>query len=107
MKTTILSIAAAAAITLGAAGAATAASPTGNAGLFEGGSAAPVQLANHRGFRGRRHLGGRYGRGVNRRVRCRRLYYRGFVLGDLFARRMFNRFCTYRHGYRYRFNHNY
>ena len=42
-----------------------------------------------------------------RRFRCRRLYYRGFVLGDWRARRMFNRFCTYRFGYRYRYGHSY
>jgi len=43
MKTTILSIAAAAAITLGAAGAATAGTTTSTAGLFEGGETAKTQ----------------------------------------------------------------
>jgi len=101
MKTTILSIAAAAAITIGAAGTATAAPSAGSAGLFEGASAAKVQLVHHRHRRLRRHRGHGYGRGFAQRPRCRRLYYRGYVQGDPFARRLFNRFCTYRFGYRY------
>jgi len=92
MKTTILSIAAAAALTLGTAGAASAAGTVANPGLFEGG-AAKVQTVNHWGH-GNGHQFGQ-------RLRCRRLYYRGYVLGDPFARRLFNRFCTYRFGYRY------
>jgi len=101
MKTIILSIAAASAITLGAAGAATAAPSAGHAGLFEGGSAAKVQLVHHRDRRFHRHWHHGYGHGYGHRVRCRRLYYRGYVQGDPFARRLFNRFCTYRFGYRY------
>jgi hypothetical protein len=97
MKTTILSIAAAAAITLGTAGAASAAGTVANPSLFEGG-AAKVETVH---YRGRRHFHRGYGHGVRHRVRCRRLYYRGYVLGHWHARRMFNRFCTYRYGYRY------
>jgi hypothetical protein len=94
MKTTILSVAAAAAITLASAGAATAAAPVAKPGLFEGG-AAKVQTVDYR-YWGRGH-----GRRFGHRRRCRRLYYRGYVQGDPFARRLFNRFCTYRFGYRY------
>jgi hypothetical protein len=98
MKTTILSIAAASVITLASAGAATAAGPVANPGLFDGGSAAKVETVH---YRGGRHFHRGHGRGIRHRVRCRRLYYRGYVLGHPFARRMFNRFCTYRFGYRY------
>jgi len=98
MKTTILSIAAAAAITLGTAGAATAAGPVANLGLFDGGSASKVETVH---YRGGRHFHRGHGRGIGHRVRCRRLYYRGYRLGDPFARRLFNRFCTFRYGYRY------
>jgi len=89
MKTTILSIAAAAAITLGTAGAASAA-PAANAGLFEGSNAAQTQTVYH---------GGGYGwhRGHGRRRFCRRLYYKGFVLGNPFARRLYYRLCRRHH----------
>jgi len=100
MKTTILSIAAAAAITLGTAGAASAASSAANAGLFEGGQAAQTQQVHYTGWR-HRHFGGRRWR--HRRL-CRRLYYKGFVLGNPFARRAYYRICRYRrpfYGYRY------
>jgi len=46
MKTTILSIAAASAITLASAGAATAAGPVANPGLFDGGSTAMVETVH-------------------------------------------------------------
>jgi len=83
MKTTILSIAAAAAITLGTAGAAGAAVPAAKSGLFEG-AGVNVQTVRH-GHRRYR----------NRRM-CRRLYYRGFVLGHWKARRAYYRICRYR-----------
>ena len=100
MKTIILSIAAAAAITVGAAGAASAATPAANAGLFEGAQAGQTQTVHFRGWR-HRHIGGRNWR--HRRM-CRRLYYKGFVLGNPFARRLFYRLCRYRrpfYGYGY------
>ena len=93
MKTTILSIAAAAAITLGTAGAASAAvsaAPAANAGgLFEGAGAAKVQTVHYRG-RHWRHRNWRH------RRMCRRLRYRGFVLGHWRARRAYYRLCRYR-----------
>jgi hypothetical protein len=98
MKTTILSIAAAAAITLGTAGAATAATPTVNAGLFEGAETAKTQTVRHRGY------GYRYGYGYRHRRMCRRLRYRGFVLGDWRARRLYYRLCRYRRPY-YRYGY--
>ena len=94
MKTTILSIAAAAAITLGTAGAASAASPAANAGLFEGGETAQTQQIRHRG--GWRHRHGWNHRRYRYRRMCRRLYYKGFVLGNPFARRAFYRLCRHR-----------
>jgi hypothetical protein len=83
MKTTILGIAAAAALTLGTAGAASAAAPAPKAGLFEGVGVVKVQPVyfGHRHWRHRRM--------------CRRLYYRGFVLGHWRARRAFYRLCTH------------
>lgn len=98
MKTTILSIAAAAAITLGTAGAASAAPSAANAGLFDGANAAQTQTVRWR--HGHRH-GWRYNRIRYRRM-CRRLYYKGFVLGNPFARRAFYRLCRHRRPfYRY------
>jgi len=87
MKATILSIAAAAAITLGTAGGASAAVPAAKAGLFEGAGAAKMQTVHHR-HRFWRH-----------RRMCRRLYYRGFVLGHWHARRAYYRLCRYRGWY--------
>lgn len=85
MKTTILSIAAAAAITLGTAGAASAAVPAAKAGGFFEGAGAKVETVHYRHRRFRRHR------------MCRRLYYRGFVLGHWHARRAYFRLCTHRH----------
>ena len=105
MKTTILSIATAAAITLGAAGAATAGVSAANAGLFAGVETAQTQTVSHRGY----GYGYGYGRYRNRRM-CRRLRYRAFVLGSWRARRLYNRLCryrrpVYRYGYNYGFGH--
>jgi len=86
MKATILSIAAAAAITLGTAGGASAAVPAAKAGLFEGAGAAKVQTVHFGGHHHWRH-----------RRMCRRLYYRGFVLGHWHARRAYFRLCTHRY----------
>ncbi len=91
MKTTILSIATAAAITLGAAGAATAGVSAANTSLFEGVETAKTQTVSHRGY----GYGYGYGRYRNRRM-CRRLRYRAFVLGSWRARRLYNRLCRYR-----------
>jgi poly(3-hydroxybutyrate) depolymerase len=91
MKTTILSIAAAAAITLGTAGAASAATPAANAGLFDGASAAKTQQVYYGGGWGWRH------RHYRHRRMCRRLYYKGFVRGNPFARRLFYRLCRRHH----------
>jgi len=91
MKKIVLSIAAAAAITLGAAGAATAAVPAANAGLFEGAGATKVQQVHHRRWR--------HGPRWRHRRMCRRLRYRGFVLGHWRARRAYYRLCRYRRPY--------
>jgi len=102
MKTTILSIAAAAAITLGTAGAASAAPSAANAGLFDGANAAQTQTVRHRGGWRRHNRGGWRHRSIRYRGMCRRLYYKGFVLGNPFARRAFYRLCRYRRPfYRY------
>jgi len=93
MKKIALSIAAAAAFTLGAAGAATAGVPVAKAGLLEGSSAAQTQRVHHRGWH--HHHGHRY----RHRRFCRRLYYRGFVLGHWRARRAYYRLCRYRSPY--------
>ena len=99
MKTIVLSIAAASAITLGAAGAATAGVPTAGAGLFEGApAAAKTQKIHHPGWR-HRHRGNWRWRLIRHRRMCRRLRYRGFVLGDWRARRAFYRLCRYRRPY--------
>ena len=96
MKKIVLSIAAVSAITLGAAGAATAGVPAAKAGLFEGaGAAAKTQTVHHRGWR---HRHWRWRRIRHRRM-CRHLRYRGWVLGDWYARRMFHRRCTFRRWY--------
>jgi hypothetical protein len=99
MNSRIMILAAAAAITLGAAGAASAATNTG-APSFEAPAMAKTQLANHRGrfsgYRGRfgfRYFGRR--RGGNSAL-CRKLYYLGFVLGDYDARRMYYKRCMRR-----------
>ncbi len=93
MKKIILSVAAAAAITLGAAGAATAGVPAANAGLFEGAATTQTQQIRHRGGWGWRHRIRRH------RRMCRRLYYRGFVRGNWRARRAYYRLCRYRRSY--------
>ncbi len=99
MKTTILSIAAAAAITLGTAGASVAGTPAANAGLFEGGETAKTETVRHRGY----GYGYGYGRYRHRRM-CRRLRYRAFVLGSWRARRLYYRLCRHRrYGYGYSF----
>ena len=105
MKNTILSIAAAAAITLGTVGAATAGTPALSAGLFEGVETAKTQTVSHRGY----GYGYRYNRYRNRRM-CRRLRYKAFVLGSWRARRLYYRLCRYRrpvygYGYNYGFGH--
>ena len=89
MKTTILSIAAAAAITLGTAGAASAAAPAAKlGGLFEG-TGVKLETVHYRGRRWRH-------RHYRHRRMCRRLRYRGFVLGNWRARRAYYRLCRYR-----------
>jgi hypothetical protein len=90
MKTTILSIAAAAAITLGTAGAASAAAPAAKAGGLFGGTGAKLETVHYRGRRWRH-------RSWRHRRMCRRLRYRGFVLGHWRARRAYYRLCRYRH----------
>ena len=91
MKKIVLSIAAAAAITLGAAGAATAGVSVAKAGLLDGSSAAQTQTVHYRGHRG--HHAWRHQR------MCRRLRYRGFVLGQWRARRAYYRLCRHRRPY--------
>jgi len=98
MKKIVLSIAAASAIMLGTVGAATAGVPAAKAGLFEGaGAAAKTQTVHYTGWR-HRHRHWRY-RQIRHRRMCRRLRYRGWVLGNWHARRMFHRLCTHRRYY--------
>ncbi|HUT50442.1 MAG TPA: hypothetical protein VM325_13965 [Alphaproteobacteria bacterium] len=94
IKKIALSIAAAAAITLGAAGAATAGVSVAKAGLLDGSFTTQTQTVHYRGHRGHRAW--------RHRRMCRRLRYRGFVLGHWGARRAYYRLCRYRrshHGY--------
>jgi hypothetical protein len=103
MKTKILSIFAAAALSLGGVAvtntanaslspAVVTSSPTSNQASNQ--ATEGVQLAHFRGFR-HRH-GRRFGRGLRHRRMCRRLYILGFRHGNWRARRAFYRHCTRR-----------
>ena len=105
MKKFALTIAAAAAFGLTSMGAASADVLADQSGHFQRAPAAKVQLAHyvpprhhHRGRRGR-HLGPGHGYAIGNHARCRRLYYRGYVMGNYVAWGMFNRFCTYHPSY--------
>ena len=94
MKAKILTLAAAAAITLGAAGLATTASaamPATNLSGVATATGANVQNVHYNGY---------YHRHRRYRHRCRRLYRLGFVHGYPWARRAWYRNCRYYRGYR-------
>ena len=88
MKTKLIVAAAAAALSLGAAGAVNAAPVAGKAAVAPA-NGAVKQVTYGYGY----GPGPRYG--FNHR-RCKRLHYRGFVLGHPFARHLFRKHCTYR-----------
>jgi len=85
MKKTLIALAAAATVSLGAMGAASAAP---NAGLdVTAQNGAGIQKIHY--F----HYGYRYGHFHH----CKRLYYKGFVLGYDWARYKYYRYCAHRH----------
>ena len=127
MKTKLLTLAAAAAISLGAVGlsaSASAAIPAFNAKNLVTSTDSNVQNVYHRGHqqaslsrRCRRWYisGYRYGNSRARRMynrycrqiggnsrRCRRWYILGYRYGNSYARRMYNRYCRGMGGLRYR-----
>jgi hypothetical protein len=102
MKKTLIALAAAATVSLGTIGAASAASTVTSAGAldFTAQNGAAVQKVGHH-FRhryGYRYYGG-YGYGYNARFYCKRLYYKGYVLGYGWARFKYVRHCAWRYGY--------
>jgi hypothetical protein len=99
MKKTLIALAAAATVSLGTVGAASAASTTASAAALDFGAqnGAAVQNVGHRfrhrfGHHHRRHFG--FGRHY-----CSRLYYKGYVLGFSWARFKYIRHCAWRYGY--------
>ena len=97
MKTTLIALAAASMISLGTAATASAAP---NAGLdITNGNGASVEKVG-----GRRRLGFRYygygyryyGYGYNRHHFCKKLYYKGWVLGFAWARYKYFQHCSNR-----------
>ena len=104
MKTTLIALAAASMISLGTAATASAAP---NAGLdITAGNAASVQKVGHRGgvrIRIYRHGYGYryYGYGYGYRHFCKKLYYKGWVLGYAWARHKFYSYCGYKPYYGY------
>jgi hypothetical protein len=98
MKKTLIALAAAATVSLGTIGAASAASTT--ALDFGAQNGAAVQKVGHH-FRHRfgYRYGYGYGYGYNARFYCKRLYYKGYVLGFAWARFKYNRHCAWRYGY--------
>jgi hypothetical protein len=95
MKKTLIAIAAAATVSLGTLGAASAAPNAGLDFTVENGA---VQKVGHHFrhrfgyYHGYRHYD--YGRHF-----CNRLYYKGYVLGFAWARFKYNRHCAWRYGY--------
>ena len=100
MKTKLAIIAAATAITLGAAGAASAATPAAKTLSVQGPATAKVQLVHHRHRYWRRHRHWRVWRIRHRRF-CARMYFRGYVLGFPRARYIYNTRCRGHYGYWY------
>ena len=97
MKTKILTLAAAAAISLGAASLATPASAATSAFNANGlvtASESNVQNVHYRPYF-HRHVGYNY-------RRCKRLYRLGFRYGYPWAKRAYYRYCRIGYGYRYK-----
>ena len=104
MKKTLIALAAAATVSLGTIGAASAASTATSTGALDFGAqngAAVQKVGHHFGHRfGYRYgYGYGYGYGYNARVVCDRLYYKGYVLGFEWARIKYVRHCGWRYGY--------
>ncbi|MDH3234521.1 MAG: hypothetical protein OEQ29_13465 [Alphaproteobacteria bacterium] len=96
MKKTLIALAAAATVSLGTIGAASAA-PVAALDVTAANGAA-VQKVGHGHFHHRRHYYG-YNYGYSARRYCTRLYYKGYVLGFAWARFKYVRHCAWRYGY--------
>ena len=89
MKKTLIALAAATTVSLGAMGAASAAPVAGLDVTAETGSVQKVGYRFHR-----------YGRGYGYHYKyCKHLYYKGWVLDFHWARAKYLRHCTYRYNY--------
>ena len=101
MKKTLIAIAAAATISLGTAGAVSAAPST--ALDVTAGTGVSIEKAGYR--HGRRHFRYGYRRGYRHygygygRFYCKRLYYKGYVLGWGWARFKYLKYCAGRYHY--------
>jgi len=98
MKKTLIALATTATIALGTAGVASATS-TASFDVTAGNAAAAVEKVGYRrGYRFR--YGYRYyGYGYGYRHTCKRLYYKGWVLGWAWARYKYFKYCSRRYGY--------
>jgi hypothetical protein len=90
MKKTLIALAAAATVSLGTIGAASAASTTALDVTAQNGA---VQKVGYYGY------GYGYGHYDYGRRFCTRLYYKGYVLGFAWARFKYIRHCAWRYGY--------
>ncbi|HUT49278.1 MAG TPA: hypothetical protein VM325_08055 [Alphaproteobacteria bacterium] len=97
MKKTLIALAAAATVSLGAIGAASAA-PTASLDMTVKTGVSTQEVGYRYGYRsygyGYRHHGYGYGR-----FYCKQLHYKGYVLGYAWARFKYVRHCGYRYGY--------
>lgn len=92
MKKTLIALAAAATVSLGTIGAASAASTATSVGAFDvtAQNGASVQKVGYYFY---------YGYRYSHFHHCKRLYYKGFVLGWAWARFKYYRHCEHRHYY--------
>ena len=98
MKKTLIALAAAATVSLGAIGAASAA-PAASLDMTVK-SGVSTQEVGYRFRHGYRYYGHGYRHhGYNARFYCKRLYYKGYVLGIGWARYKYVRHCAWRYGY--------
>ena len=98
MKKTLIALAAAATVSLGAIGAASAA-PAANLDMTVK-NGVSTQEVGYRFRRGYRYYGHGYRHhGYNARFYCKRLYYKGYVLGFGWARYKYVRHCAYKYSY--------
>jgi len=95
MKKTLIALATTATIALATAGTVSAA-PTAGLDITSGSAAAAVEKVGYRRFRYR--YGYRYyGYGYGYRHQCKRLYYKGWVLGWAWARYKYFKYCSGRY----------